>query len=172
MLTLLSSTRTDYPKGIDSWNTLVSLIQSVSVVIGSCFLAVQTSGAIALLCYAARVLKLVIAVRSSGLTFQHMIVLLDVSSLILLAAGPFAHLVKAANVTSSCSRVPQIVNSSHVTLANAVNFERQHLVSFMANSKAGFSINGTQLNANFLMNYCYIGGAIVCGIFTTGLSVS
>jgi len=122
-------------------------MQSVSTVIGSCFLAVLTSGAIALLCYAARVLDMVVTVRNSRMTFQHIMVLLDASSLLLVAAGPFAVLVKASTVTELCSRVPQMTNSSHVSLSNAVDYERQHLVSFIANSKAGFSVKGTQFNA-------------------------
>jgi len=91
---------------------------------------------------------------------------------LMMALGTFFVFVKAAGLTETCLRVPPLINAVLVTEDNAINTHRQYLVSFIAHSQAGFCVKGNRVDATLLMNYCYLCGAIACGLFTTGLSMS
>jgi len=75
-------------------------------------------------------------------------------------------------VTEACIRIPPVMNSFGVTDHDAINHDRQYLVSYILHSQAGFRVKGALINGTLLMNYCYLCGAVVCGLFTTGLSLS
>jgi len=160
-----------FSEGILSWNILMALIHDVSTKIDSCFLAVQTSAVVAFLCCAARVLDMVLSAPKDLSNLQLVLVCFDISSLAMVIVGTFMLLAKSVSITETCALLPQVVNSLQVP-ETPVNYDRESMVSFIINSQPGFRVKGTQLNATFLLNYCYLCGAIVCGIFTTGLSLS
>jgi len=91
---------------------------------------------------------------------------------LMMAFSAFVVFIKAACLTETCARVPPVMNTVQVKDGNAINHDRQYLVSFISHSQAGFYVKGSRVDATMLMNYCYICGAIVCGLFTTGLSMS
>jgi len=108
-----------------------------------------------------------------GLDDQHkhhyvFVLLLDVPMLMMIV-GSFFLLVQAATITETCNRASAVINSADVTTEDATNPVRLNVVSFIRNSQAGFSVRGTQLNATVLMKYCYLCGAVICAMFTSGV---
>jgi len=161
-----------WAQAVTEWNVVQSILHTLSRQVDSCFLAVQTSSAVVFLSFAAGILDSVITKSSDQLLHQCILWMLELPTLMtsLCALQLF---VKAASVTEICARVPPVMNSVKVEDSNgAINHDRQYLVAFIAQSQAGFRAKGSLIDATMLMNYCYICGAIACGIFTTGLSMS
>jgi len=163
--------RDAWARAVKAWNVVQALLHNLSRRVDSCFLAVQTSATIAFLCYAARILDSIITKSTGKHMDQFMLAVLELPSL-MMVLGAFVLFVKAAGVTEACVRVPPVMNSVGVDVDNPINHDRQYLVSFISNSHAGFRIKGNRVDATLLMNYCYLCGAVVCGLFTTGLSMS
>jgi len=163
--------KVDWRLGVFLWNTVGTILHQFSIKIDTCFLALQTSAAISFMCFAARALHIVLTPNAIENYHVVILALLEIPSLIMTASA-FILLIKAVGITETCARTPSVVNSAHVTLETTLGHNRQLLVSFINNSNAGFISKGVRLNATMLMNYCYLGGAIVCGIFTTALSMS
>jgi len=155
----------DWARGVCSWNKVQAMLHCEAAQMASCFLALQTSAALAFLCYSARMKEAIFKASVVGAT-----ALFETPTLVI-ALSAFLLLVKAGNITEICTRMPPVTNSVEVTFDNAVNYERQYLVNFIKNSEAGFYVKGTRLTAFLLLNYCYILGAVVCALFTTGQSL-
>jgi len=160
----------DWASGVKAWNVLQAILHNLSARVDSCFLAVQTSAAIAFLCYAARIFHNIITKNDDKLMDQCIAALLEVPSL-MMAFGAFVLFVQAAGLTGTCARVPPVMNAVNVA-DSAINHDRHYLVSFISHSQAGFCVKGQRVDATILLYFCYICGAIVCGLFTTGLSMS
>jgi len=150
-----------------------AILHNLSSRVDTCFLAVQTSAALVFLSYAARVLDSIIAKSGGQLLHQWAVMALDFPNL-MIALSALQVFIKAACVTETCIRVPPMMNSVKVEEEEktAINYERQYLVTYIIHSQAGFRVKGSRIDATMLMNYCYICGAIACGLFTTGLSMS
>jgi len=156
---------------VTEWNVVQAILHNLSSRVDCSFLAVETSAAVVFLSYAAGVLHSVVTKSGNELLNQSILLLLELPTLII-ALSAFVLFVKAAGVTETCVRVPPVMNSVKVEEGNrAINYDRQYVVTYIAHSQAGFRAKGSLIDATMLMNYCYICGAIVCGLCTTGLSM-
>jgi len=155
----------DWARGVCSWNKVQAMLHCEAAQMASCFLALQTSAALAFLCYSARMKEAILKASGVGAA-----ALFEAPALVI-ALSAFLLLLKAGSITEICTRMPPVTNSIEVTADNAVNYERQYLVNFIKNSEAGFYVKGTRLTAFLVLNYCYILGAIICALFTTGQSL-
>jgi len=155
----------DWARGVCCWNKVQAMLHCEAAQMSSCFLALQTSAALSFLCYSAHMKEAIFVTFDVGATalFQ--------TPTLVVALSAFWLFVKAANLTETCTRMSPVTNSVAVAIDNAVNYERQYLVNFIRNSEPGFYVKGTRLTAFLLMNYCYILGAVVCALFTTGQSL-
>jgi len=163
--------RHNWAHAVSAWNVVQATLHASSARIDSCFLAAQTSAFITLLSYAARILDLIIS-SSDDFTLMQGALLLGELPRLILALFPFVIFFKAAGVTEACSGIPPIVNAVDVEKGDVMDYERQYLVNFIIHSQTGFFVKGNRITATMLMNYCYLCGAIVCGLLTTGLSMA
>jgi len=161
----------EWARGVRAWNLVQAILRRLSTRIGSCFLAKQTSATVVILIYAARILDMVTTKSDDTLLSRSVPSMLELPSL-MMALASFVLFVKAAVVTETCVGIPPAINSKIVTDESAINHDRQYLVQYVLHSQAGFYVKGSRIDATMLMNYCYLCGAIVCGLFTTGLSMS
>jgi len=164
-------TSLDMTTGAASWNIVQSILRRVSTTIETSFLAVQTSAFVAFLCITAQMLRIIMTQTGDELYKSWTCTLLDIPTLIM-ALSALVLFADAAAVSEKCTRVPPVVNSLLVDPGSAVTSRHHSFVSFISNSDAGFYVKGNRLNSMVLMNYCYLCGAIICGIFTTALSMS
>jgi len=162
----------DWSLAVCAWNTVHTILSRVSCALDSSFLAVQTSGTLGLLCFAVKLLNEVVTGSAGGQRDQIILKMLLHLPTVLMAACAFLLLVQAAAITETCVTIPTVVNSAQVTSENATSPKRLYVVAFIKHCQAGFSIKGSLVNATVLLNYCYLCGAVLCGIFTTGLSLS
>jgi len=152
--------------GVCYWNVVQAILHNASEQVDSCFLALQTSAALGFLCFAGRILYTIIFISDGTLT-----ALFALPNL-MVALHAFMLFMTAAHVTETCDRVTPVTNSVCIAPDNAMNLERQYLVNFISNSRSSFCIKGNRLSTALLLKYCYVLGAIVCGLVTTGLSLS
>jgi len=155
-----------------SWNIVQALLSRVSCAVGCCFLAVQTSGTIGFLCFAVQLLDDIVMSSGDKRGSPRVLTMIPDLPILMISAFAFVLLILAASLTETCLRLPTVVNTAQVRGGNAINPNRLRAVAFIQNCKAGFSVKGSQVNATVLLNYCYLCGAVVCGIFTTGLSMA
>jgi len=161
----------NWEQGVSCWNVVQAVLHASSARIDSCFLATQTSAFITLLSYAARVLDMIITSSGDSTLVQGALAFVELPRLIL-ALYPFVIFFKAAGVIEACSGIPPIINAVNVEGGEVMDYGRQYLVNFIIHSQTGFFVKGNRINATMLMNYCYLCGAIVCGLLTTGLSMA
>jgi len=156
--------------GARSWNTVQALMRHVAQGVESSFLAVQTSALIILLCCAGRVLDIIMTKSGEAMRLSCMLAFLEVPTLVM----AFCALIlfgKATAITEKSVQIPNVVNSLLVKPCMPISVDDQAFVSFIQNSCAGVYIKGSRLNATVLMNYSYLCGAVICGLFTTALSM-
>jgi len=156
--------------GAASWNTVQALMRQVAQGVQSSFLAIQTSALITLLCCAGRVLDIIMTKSGEEMQSACMMALLELPTMIM-AFCAFILFAKAAAVTEKSVQIPNVVNSLLIKPRLPISVEDQAFVSFIHNSCAGVYIKGSRLNATVLMNYSYLCGAVICGLFTTALSM-
>jgi len=161
----------EWGRAVSCWNVVQAILRNVSCRVDSAFLAVQTSSVLVFLSFAAGILRSIMTNSGDAGLDQHAWAVLQVPSM-MIALTAFILFVKAAGVTETCMRIPPVMNSVLVTVDNSINRDRQYLVSDVLHSQAGFRVKGTLITGTLLMNYCYLCGAIICGLFTTGLSLS
>jgi len=156
--------------GADSWNSVQALMRRVADAIETCFLAVQTSALIALICCAARLLDIIMS-RSGGDMRESWILVLLVVPPVTMAVCALVWFAKASAVTEQSVRVPPVVNSLLARPRTQVSCEHQMFVSFIKNSETGFYVSGGRLSATVFMNYCYLIGAVICALCSAALNV-
>jgi len=161
----------DCTRGAEAWNSLQALMRRVAEAIQTCFLAVQTSALIAFICCAARVLAIIMTKPGNEMRAAWSSALLELPTLVM-AACALMWFAKASGVTEQSVRVPPVVNSLLVEPRASITPEHHVFVSFVKNSDAGFYVAGSQLNATVFMNYCYLCGAVICGLFSAALNVN
>jgi len=160
-----------WAQGVCSWNVVQAMLHDLARRVDSTFLAMQTSSVIVFLSFAAGILNC-IKMRSGATLLDRSVWAAFQLPTLMMALAAFVPFVKAACVTEACIRIPPVMNSFGVTHDNAINRDRQYLVSYILHSQAGFRVKGNLISSTLLLNYCYLCGAVACGLFTTGLSVS
>jgi len=145
-------------------------MRRVAEAVQTWFLAVQTSALIAFICCATRVLDIIMTKSGNEMRAAWSSALLELPTLVM-AACALMWFAKASGVTEQSVRVAPVVNSLLVKPKAAITVEHQVFVSFVKNSDAGFYVAGGQLNATVFMNYCYLCGAVICGLFSAALNV-
>jgi len=161
----------DWGQGVCRWNVVQAMLNNMSLRVDLSFLAQQTASVIVFLSFAAGMLDIFVMNSGEKRLEQYVLVALQIPSLAM-ALAAFVLFIKAAGVTGTCKRIPPIINSVSVARGSFLNIDRQYLVSYILHSQAGFYVKGSLIDATMLMNYCYLCGAIACGLFTTGLSMS
>jgi len=173
---MLDQWTVDFNKSLDcnssaeAWNSLQALMRRVAEAIQTWFLAVQTSALIAFICCATRILDIIMTKSGNEMRAAWSSALLELPTLVM-AACALMWFAKASGVTEQSVRVAPVVNSLLVKPKAAITVEHQVFVSFVKNSDAGFYVAGSQLNATVFMNYCYLCGAVICGLFSAALNV-
>jgi len=157
---------------VTKWNVVQAILRNLSKRVDTCFLAVQTSAAVVFLSYVAGILDNIMTTSGDQQLHQGILVALGLPNL-MIACSALMIFVKAAGVTETCTHVPPMMNAVKVDdVRTAINHDRQYVVSYITHSQAAFRVKGSRIDTTMLMNYCYICGAIACGLFTTGLSMS
>jgi len=160
--------------GVLSWNGLQALLRQVAETVENCFLAVQSSMIVAVLCCTARLVIVSFEHGNDGevaaLDGPQTVILVYIR-LLLIGLVVLALFAKAANVTDKCSKVAPLVNSVTIEEDQQIHYERQYLVSYIIHSDAGFYVKGCRFTTAMLVKCCYVFGTIICGMGTTILSM-
>lgn len=167
--TVRFNTTLDSVKSADAWNRIQHLLRQVARSSETIFFAMQTSALIAILCCAARVLDTVMAKAGDDIQKWWTITLLELPPILLSAICALAWFVKATAITEQGARVPSLVNSLLVKPHTPIALDHQLLVGFIKNSDVGYYWKGSRLNTTVFINYCYLWGVVICGLFTTAL---
>jgi len=162
--------RRDCIQGADAWNSVQALMRRVADAIQTCFLALQTSALITLICCAARIVDIIVNKAGDDMRAFGILVLLDIPSIIM-AVCALAWFAKASAVTEQSVRIPPVVNSLLLRPQTQIACEDQMFVNFIKNSDAGFYVSGSRLTATVFMNYCYLCGAVICALFSAALNM-
>jgi len=166
--------RMDCQWGVSSWNSLQALLRRVAETVENCFLVVQSSIIVAVLCCTAQLVTLSIehnnGMRSAALEDLKPVILFY-TQLLLIGLVAMVLFAKAASVTDKCSKVAPLVNSVTLEEDQEIDHERQYVVAYIIQSDAGFYVKGSRFTAAMLFKSCYLFGTIICGLVTTMLSI-
>jgi len=159
-------TSRDYKAAVDSWNVVQGLLHFVSHTVEPSLIVLQIAVALtASVC----LLRLSIMLREisskpvAGDFFlkacthnmhRHIVAYLNI---IVVSACSLRVLMKAANVTETCSRLPSLVNSFVFKSGTDMDQDRQYLVQYIVHSSAGIYLKGIRLSAS-VMIVCTVGG--------------
>jgi len=158
---------------VATWNALQALLRRTAEGVENSFLAVQVATTAALGCGAVRVLVVTLRWNSqSSATRELGISILLSSELLLVVLGGIVIFARAASVTEKCFRVPPMVNSVLLEPDKYIDENRQYLVTFVANSHAGFYVKGIRFTFAMLARFCYLYGTVMCGLASAAFSAS
>lgn len=159
-------------RNVAMWNSLQALLRRAGEAVENSILALQIAITTAFACGALSALELTLRWRknlaaeelSRSILFQGEVLLLVLSSIIIFAKG--------ASVTEKCVRVPPLVNSVLIEPSKHIDEQRSYLVTFIANSHAGFYVKGTRFTFSMLARLCYLFGTVTCGLGSAVLSTT
>jgi len=157
--------------GVCSWNVVLAMLYNLSHRLDSTFVVVPTSSVIVFLSFVVGLLCRIMTRSGATRLDQFVWSALELPSL-MMALAAFIVSMKAEFVTEACTRIPSVMNPYGTTGENAINRDRQYLVSYILHSPAGFHVKGNLVNGTLLMNYCYLCGAVTFGFFTTVLTIT
>jgi len=158
--------------GVASWNSLQALLHHVAESVENCFLAVQSTMMVTLLCCTAQVVIMSTRSGMESLGEDDLSTVIPVYiPLFLLGLVAVILFAKAASVTEKCSKAAPLVNSVTVEEDQQMNQERQYLVAYIIQSNAGFYFKGSRFTKAVLVKSCYFIGTIICGLGTTILTI-
>jgi len=159
--------------GVCVWNGLQALLRRVAEVIENCFLTIQSTMIIAVLCCAGRLVTVTINLTTHPADVDDVgMILLGYVQVLLTAFATIALFAKAASVTEKCSRVPALINSMVPEDGDKIDHERQYLVTYIRHSDAGFYVKGSRFTAAMLVKFCYLLGTVICGLGSTVLTIA
>ena len=131
----------DFETGVDSWNMLQAMFQSISSEISLMFAVLYVGGNVTFIFTVTSTAKLLL-----NSEFDLLQLGLPCS---LLMIGLAAYLLyRGVSVTEQCRRVPQLVNQLP---GKALDERRQYLVRFLHDSSVGFTVHGVMLSQSLLL---------------------
>jgi len=158
---------------VATWNALQALLRRTAEGVENSFLAVQVATTAALGCGAVRAVVITLRWNSKSLARGELgtSILLHTELLLMIMSG-IVMFARAASVTEKCFRVPPMVNSVLLEPDKYIDEDRQYLVTFIANSHAGFYVKGTRFTFSMLARFCYLYGTVMCGLASAVFSAS
>jgi len=157
----------DYQQGVHEWNVLQAVLRRASGAMERTFKVCAVTSLLMLFLCAAEV-ALPSADAAEGPLGGTLPTLVPV---VFLVAIMGLVLLKAADVTGRCRRVPPFINSLCFG-GDCHLHERQYLVQYIANSAAGFYISEVQLTAAVAIKMVYLGAMAMITIFTKAAASS
>eukprot|EP00927_Polykrikos_kofoidii_P010765 TRINITY_DN14550_c0_g1_i3.p1 TRINITY_DN14550_c0_g1~~TRINITY_DN14550_c0_g1_i3.p1 ORF type:complete len:634 (+),score=84.88 TRINITY_DN14550_c0_g1_i3:194-1903(+) len=142
----------DFETGVKEWNAVQAILRRAAHIIDGCFMSVQAAVGVTLLLSGSEIVTANWRgdARLAKIAFLRYSGWLPVAFLILYC------LFRAAAVTGRCLRAPALVNSLICSSEDSVNLERQYMVAYMEQSKAGFYFLGIRLTC-FMVFKCFYG---------------
>ena len=131
----------DFEAGVESWNTLQAIFQTISSEISLMFSVLYVGGNVTFIFVVTSTAKLLLGSQLHVLQLALPCPVLQVGLAVFV-------LYKGVNVTEQCRRVPGFVN--HLP-GKALDERRQYLVRFLHDSSVGFAVHGVLLSRSLLL---------------------
>lgn len=160
----------DCERGVALWNALQAHLRRAAEAVEHSFLFFQVAITATLVCGALRALELlrwngkIHAAEDTGgsiMFYGEMLVMVMINMVIV---------AKGASTTEKCVRVPPFVNSVLLEPNKHIDEQRSYLVTYIANTHAGFYVKGIRLTFSILVRFCYLFGTVACGLGSAILS--
>ncbi|CAE7792846.1 unnamed protein product, partial [Symbiodinium necroappetens] len=126
----------DFEAGVQNWNAMQALLKCVGRELANSFLLLNAMAVVGLACFLTSCATIVLSDESSRLALlAEGLPSLPLLFIFLLSMRVFAH---AAALTEKCRSIPAFVNQ--IPTPNCCDPSRQYLVTYIADSAAGFSV--------------------------------
>lgn len=145
------ATDKDCEAGVQEWNVLQAMLRRVCSAVARTYILLLTGALVAML--------LPVTLGSSLWAMAPAV-------LALLSVSYVSFFI--AEVTSKCDRVPAFVNT--LDLGEALDYNRQYLVDYVINSRAGFYMFEIRITSEMVVKAVYVGFVIATAFISSRLS--
>eukprot|EP00438_Fugacium_kawagutii_P022298 Skav233978 [mRNA] locus=scaffold1008:735340:736236:+ [translate_table: standard] len=152
----------DYITGIQSWNSLQALLKSVAREVTPSFIVLYLFGYAGFLVAVVGSISLLLDPNLDGATVAlYEFALLPLIYLFFLSARLFAG---GAGLSEKCQQIPAFVNQLSCAGLKEPDIDRQYLVRYISDSRAGFIVHGVTLSQTALLKQVHVLFALCSGV--------
>lgn len=151
---------TDFAPAVQSWNAMQALLKCISRELASSFLSLQILSSLGFVYFLATSVTWVFRQDPHILhTVVESLASLPLVWLFLLGMRVCMH---GADLTEKCRAIPAFVNQIPTNLD--VDLDRQYLVTFIADSSAGFAVKDVKLTQELFMKQMFVFAGLLSGL--------
>ncbi|CAK9112414.1 Metal transporter CNNM4 [Durusdinium trenchii] len=148
----------DFSSGVRTWNSMQALIKCVGRELGPCFLALQICGFLGLISALAGTVSWLVWF-DDGMAIVHVLATLPELMLFCVSAWLFA---QGGALSNKCREVAPFVNE--LECGSKRDLERQYLVQFITDSRAGFIVSGIRVTLSGFLRQMATLGTLISGM--------